>query len=859
MSIWEGIGKAAAEAAEALKTPAVPEAAARGTAEHPTVIKPGTIQPRTRAFMPDVPVAGVPEVAKEVNVTQNRTQTLPDKIQGLKTMLGGFIRRNPNLPKDVQEKMYTGSWRKNAADEVADLDVADWLKPLQTNPVEQHKLVSNYMTTADEVAQALRMGKTHVRDIPVETWQQSLSMLQAAVDKDPEVQQTLKNIRGGLDEQFDDMAARQWIPQDRYLEDYTPIRRINAMADGLASITGEEPEALKSRLIAAQRERSGGLDPREGDLVSTLRSTRAEYLRKVAEHELALDLFSDPTINLTEHYRNGEPLPKNVRVVRTGPGMFGATIKSNEGYFLDGALKSMDPKGQLNLGGFVVPNAIADAIAHFNTPVHTGAENKWYKAGTNIAKMLTVYNLANTNVNRPSDLAVAMFLPGEGPAHPMGVLRWYGEATKAAYKGSFNKGGTIVNLHGRPVDVWDLAIREGLTSGTIAHDVGGGLHVPPEIARLYPEAEQNHANWLQQIGRTLESDRLATEASPRIAAGLEAVERTGDWSQFGKVGRDVTFRYGAGSPQMATFPAIRMISPFITFQGLATARILDMANAKSLGTRGRLALGVMAVPLSFWMWNTQSDEYKQVENALPEYERNQLHIIVPDPINPAKVRRDVEGQPVVLRFRYWVPEQVMSQVGMGNLAERIGREAQGRDTPMQFLEQSGQQAGQSIGNMMVLPQIVKEMATGKSEAGQALSPVDLLNRAAPITRVVTNSVERAQNYGLAEGVKTAAGEAAGLRFAKPRHVDAQLLDAQLQDAVREMRQAKGAFATAAKNKSGSDFTDAKNDFLKKVKEVQRLQKQVKAEKEAGYAPPKADRSLTEVRRAGIQRANKEEK
>lgn len=851
MPSFSGVLKAVIEAA---RKPAVPEAVARGTAEHPAILDPAIIQPLTKERAPKVPFAGAKEIRPIVRETKDVMPSLADKVQHVKTQIGGLIRRDPNLPKDVQEKLYRGAWRSQAADEVADLDVAQWFSPLQRDPTAQATLVADYMVTADEVAQAMRYGKTHIKEIPIETWKSSLDALQKQVDSDPEIQQAIGAIRAGLDEQFDDLAARQWIDRSRYLHDYTPIRRISAVLDGLATFYGEDAEALKSRLLTQQHKRTGSQNARETDLIKVLRATRGEYLRKVAEHEAFLDLAADPTINVTEHFANREQLPKGFRVYRPGAGAFGSTVKSNEGYFIDAALKALDPKGNITLGGWVFPSPIVEALEHFSTPVHTGAENWWYKTGSRISRMLTVYNPANTNVNRVSDLLVALTTPGEGPTHAMGVLRWYGKAAKASYKGAYGKGKDLVNLHGRTVDIWDLAVREGLTSGTIAHDVGAGLQVPPEILRLYPEAELNYQNWWDKILKTMQADRLATEASPRIAAGLEAVERTGDWSQFGKVGRDITFRYGAGSPRVAQFPAIRMISPFLQFQGLATARILDMAGSKSMSTKARVALATISVPLSFYMWNSQNDEYKQVELALPEYERNQLHIIVPDPLDPAKVRRDIEGQPVVLRFRYWVPEQVMAMAGLGNLPERVHRVVTGRDTPIQFSKQTVGQAGENVSSMLVLPAIIREVMTGKTESGMNVSGLDLVGRVAPATRIGINAARKAEDYGPVEGAKTAFSEAAGLRFAKPRHVDYKLLDAQLQEAIRLMREKKGALVGAAKNKGGHEFKKAHKEFMEAVKDVKRLKDVIKREKASGYAPPKGDRTTTARRRAVVKKA-----
>lgn len=848
------------EAVEAIKSPAIPEAAARGTAEHPKILDPALIKPSTTVRAPEIPFKGSPEpaVMKATRATEVKDVTTSERIQNLKTQIGGLIRRDPNLPKDIQEKLYEGSWRANAADDVADLDIAQWFSPLKSSPAEQATLINDYMITADEVAQALRYGKDKIRDVHIDVWKNSLDRLQGAVDSDPEVVESLARIRAGLDEQFDDMAARNWIDKTRYLDDYTPIRRINAVMEGLATFYGEQPDALKSRLLDAQRKRTGGQGARETDLLNVFRATRSEYLRKIAEHETFLDFIADPTLNVTDKFSNGQEIPRNLAVFRPGAGAFGSTVKAKEGYYLDGALKSIDPKGYINTGGWVFPRPLVEAMSHFSKPKHTSQENAWYRMGSALSKNLTVYNPANTNVNRVSDLLVAMFTPGEASAQPVGVLKWYGKAAKASYKGAYGKGKTIINLHGKDVDVWDLAIREGLTSGTVAHDVGMENPLPPELLRLHPEAEAAHSNWWANTVRNLEADRLATEASPRIAAGLEAVERTGDWSQFGRVGRDVTFRYGAGAPRASQFPALRLISPFLQFQGLATARILDMAASKNLGTKGRLALSLIAVPLSFHMWNQQNDEYVQVENALPEYERNQLHIIVPDPLNPAKVRKGVDGQPVILRFRYWVPEQVASTIGLGNLPARVDRVLKGRDTPMQFMEQTGSSAAESISNQLVIPALVSEALTGKNQQGRPMTGLDRLLRTVPGTRIVANAAESNENYGPEEAAKVAAYEAAGLRFARPRHVDAKLLDAQLQDAIREMKEAKAAFVGAARNKTGTDTIEARDVLEKKIQEVKRLKKQIKSEKDAGYNPPPTDKNATAKRKASVQKSLKED-
>jgi hypothetical protein len=818
---------------------------------------------------PGIPFPGPEPIREAVRATENRAApTTTEKVMGLREVAESFVRPDPGVSKPVEEIMFQGRSRSRASQDVADLDVGEWYKPLTKDPVNQNTLISDYMTTADEVAQATRYGKDRIRDIHIDLWKDTLDKLQAQVDADPEVQQTLENIRNGLDEQFGDMSARNWIAKDRYLNDYTPIRRLNATAEALAGYIGEDPDAMKSRILSQMMKRQGGSAPRESDLPALLRGVRAEYLAKVAEHEAFLDLLADPTVNLTEKYitpngRIDENLPSNLRVVRPGPGMFGATLKSPEGYFLDGALQHLDAKGQVNVGGYVMPKHVADAIEHFHPRTLKGIEKSIYKHSLSLMKNLTVYNPKNTNVNRVGDLATALFFPGEGKGHAMGILRWMGKATEAGYKGAFNREGRVkITLHGRTVDLWDQAVREGMTSGTLVqHLAGSEAALPPELARLYPAIEANHANWLQNAKQTLQADRLATEVAPRIAAGLEAVERTGDWKEFGRVGRDITFRYGAGAPRAANFPVVKMFDPFIQYMGLATSRFLEMAGSRNLGPKGRIIVGLAAVPFAMWKWNTQNDTYQQVENSLPRDERNLPHIILGSFEDPSQPQRDVDGNPVVLRFKYFVPEQVAQMVGLAQVPGRVGRILEGRDSPIQFLKDTGAQASRSLGDMLVLPTMVKEAISGKSElTGKQMTPVEWANRVMPITRIGTKAIERGATYGPAEGAKTLFTEASGASFIRGRHKGAALLDADVKDSQRSLADAKRSLRWAMRNGTPQQVKDAQSKIKDVQKEHARLMKQVREERAAGYKPPAADikahRARLEANRKAAQEGRK---
>lgn len=830
------IMQALESAGKAIKEP-IGLPAKRGTAAHPTLLKAAQeAGPPITQRAPEVPFHGRHETRTIVRTTaEKEPRTLAGSITGVKESLKALVEPFPTVSKDISEKLYRGAWRKEASAPVADLDVAQWFRPLQKAPVEQAALVHDFMITTDEVAQAMRGGHDKIKDIPLDVWQQSAQQLQTKVEADPEVAATVKNVRAGLDEMFNDMVGRGWIDPKRYLGDYTPIRRLNAMLDGLAEFTGEDPTALKSRLLSSQQKRGGPIGTRETDVLDLLRRTRTEYLEKVAQHEAFVELLADPTINFTDAYVGKDMVDKGLRVYRTGPGMFGATAKSKEGYLLDSHLRAIDPKGKLTPGGYVFPEKVVQALETFNRRHLSGEEGKWAKASSTLAKWLTVYNPANTQINRGSDLLVAMFLPEEGTSHPIGVLKWYGEATKASYGRAFGDKAHYVTLHGKTVDISDLAVREGLTTGTIQHEVGGEM-APLELMRLTPEGQQMHNQWLGHIGKTMEADRLATEMAPRIASGLEAVERTGDWSQFGKVGRDITFRYGAGAPAASRFPIARAMAPFMQFQGLATQRMLAMAGAKGMAPKARLALGVVAVPMAIHAWNTQNDDYKNAELSLLDFERNQMHVFMPDPANPAKVKRAIDGSPVALRMRLWVPDQVAGFVGFGNFAPRASRVLEGRDTPMQFAKDSIKQGTENVSSMLVVPSLVREVVSGRTSTGKELTLTERLERPLPAIRAAHDVVQTGINYGVGEASAKFMQEITGMKPAISAHAGTTLLDAQLKEAQRKLAVARREKAIYAKNgpphklKASLKKIDAAAEELRRIAKMRKKLNPPKGEK-----------------------------
>lgn len=833
--------RAVAEGVRAFKEPVgLPPVEARGTPEAPVLLqealaKGAPVQDRA----PGVPFHGEPETKQAVRTTFK--PPLPDPIGTLKMLAKGFIDRDPELTtsvlrdNDLSMKMYEGAWRTEAAPHIADRDIANLLSVMKRDPVNQMSLLNDYFITMDELTQATKRKANKIYDVDVDVWKRSADILQKKVEEDPEVAQAARNVRDHLDNQWQELVDLGWIDPKRRIENYTPIRRINAMLEGMAQFTGEDPQALKLRVLSQQKRRTVSFGPRETDLISLLRQHRTEFLAKRAQHEAFLDFVTDPTLNFTEQMI-GKELPENLAIYRPGAGAFGSTAKTAEGKFLDAHLKAIDPQGKYAVSGYVFPKKLVQAINEFDKRTLVGSESKVAKLQAGLGKWLTVYNPVNTNVNRGSDLFVAMFFPETGKAQPLGILRWYGKANKIAYDTAFGGKRHIVELHGKKVDIGDLAVREGLSTGTIQHEVGGEL-MPSDFLQYTPEAKALHTKWFTSITGMLEADRLATEMAPRIAAGLEAVERTGDWSQFGKIGREITFRYGAGGPRMTKLPIVKAMAPFLMYQGLATQRFLHTLGAKGMEPKVRLAVGLVAIPWAINQWNNQNDSYRQAELSLPEYERNQMHIWMPDFIDPSKPKLAVDGSPVALRFRLLMPDQVAAFVGLGNLAPRVERVMSGRDTPMQFVKQTVKMGGESISGALVYPQIVQQLVGARSLSGAPVEGVTgRVERALPLARLGASTYRTARDYGLQDASLRFAEELSGLRPARTMHKGTGLYDAQLVEAKKALADAKMRFAMF-KLTDTEKAQNALKDVYSAAAEVKRLGEQIKKEKAEGYNPP----------------------
>lgn len=810
-SVFQKIGRAMAR-------PAVPELVHRGTAEAPTLLQ-EAIERGTGITerAPDVPYHGDPELRAATRATEApKKMTVVDGIQAGKEVLGSFFRADPNLAKDVQKILVRGRWRGASSQHIADRVFREVYAPLTDRPVEKTALMHDYLIAADEVAQALRQGRDVAMDKPLAQVMDHMSKLEQLVSNDPEIDQAIANRRDLWDNIFNDMIARGWSVPEHYLEDYTPIRKLRAIHDGLATQSGEN---LKVKKLSAEYHRTNAAGDRETNLLSLEHELIGKYFRKVAEHEAFTELISDKTIDLTHKFKVQDKLPLGLRIYRPGAGMIGYMRKPPIDDVIGGMIEELDmPKDVLQPGDYVFAEPLTRALEHYHQG-HAASrlENTFRTAGRTLARWWTVYNPANTRLNMASDLILAMHgLPGEA-AHPVGILKWYPTALKAAYKGAFEKGKSFVKIGDQTVDLWELVENAGLAESTLLHQVQG-QKMSGDLMRLIPETMQKQQFILFDV---MQRDRLGTELAPRIAAGLEAWERTGNISEFGRVGREITLHYGAGAPLASRMPIVRILSPFIQYIGLASGRVFDLLKAPE--SRVRTVASMMAVPTVTWMWNNQNDEYRKVEDALPDYMRDQAHVTAPDPLDPSKPRYDTVGRPLVIPFRFSVPEEVMKMAGLGNIVSRIHRGVRGRQTPGELGKDVVSRAAKTaVETFTLTPGFLKEFVSGKTSTGQEIKLPDRITRLLPGARPLVEGVRDAELVGPKEAALRAGLTVAGMRPANVMRRGDVLSDVDIVTARRKVSEAKSRLRRAILNEGPSAVKDAEKKFDEAVAGVERI-------------------------------------
>lgn len=819
--------------ARALSEPAIPEESLRGTAESPTVasrsearglpVRPYAPSVTTQVLDPQYRID--PSLEDKLSQTYDSYSPWEERLQKVKTFLGGFFSPTPNMPKDIQAKMLDARTRVSAADEAAARDLAAQLSPLSSvvgkkgEPAFNATLMFRQLKIADALSYMDDSGIDVYQGIERPVWEDANNKLIQWVKDNPHVQEASANIRSGLDEIFNDMVNRGWIIPDRYREQYTPMKKINSVLSSLGDMTGETSDQVKSRILSSMRHRpdaakDAAID--ESNMLHILAGARSEYYRKVAEHELFQKIINDPTINMTERYRGIQTLPADMGVYFPGQGMMGHTALSKEGRMLADAAKDIDPDAKVHVGGWILPKSLIEELKSFHPTPHSKAEEIMVKGGRKMAKYLTVYNPANTAVNLVSDAVVAMFgMPGE-KAQPLGFLRWYAEGIKAG--NAYVKGNQHwVTINGQRINLTDLMLQEGVGESSLVSDLSDRSQ-SAFLKQFIPGEEKKGIDPLSRLGKGMEMTRQSVELYPRIAAGLEALERTGDVKEFGRVARNITLNFGPGSPKMSKVPILRFMSPFLSFQGLATERLFKSLSME--GSRARTLAGMLAVPAAVFLWNSQNDEYKIAARSIGSSDKTTLPVVVPNPKDISKPLRDDNGNPVIIRMKYFVPEQVLQMAGLGNLPTRVSRVIEGRDTPADFLGDTAKGPFEAMKNLATVPAIFIEQASGKSAlSGKPMSMQDRLERLIPFLRIPFSMGRELQNAGLDNipagllpAGRAAMVEATGLRPMRTTTMVGHVFDADLKEAIAEQRMAQREFELAAASK----------DKMQKVRAARKL-------------------------------------
>ncbi len=821
--ILEGLAKSFEAGKAALATPAIPEAAQRLAHPEALLLK-GKAAPSPVGMRAEgVPFEGNPELQAATRSTENKVNTIEDMVRSVKRGFLSFIQADPDLPKDLQRKLIDARHAENMADELAGKTIREVHAPI-LGDARRIARVFDYSVTADEVAQAARDGRDVIHGVDASKWMDQLDQMKSVIDTDPISAQVVKNRQAMWDTIHEDMVKEGAIIPERYAEDYTPMRHLSSVVRGLANVTGND--GLVKELSAAQR-RTGGGGPRETNLAVIEHKVLGNYLRWKAMKQTFNEIMADPAINRTGQYQVGDILPHGWSVWQPGPGMPGYVPKEKDADMVLGLLKeaydkSLKPAQRENArivsGGYVIPTPLADAFQNFSKTIPSQASNGWYKSGAFASRWLTVYNPRNTFLNLMSDLPVAMLgLPGE-KAHPIGVLKFYTTGLRNGLEHAFTGKGSVIEVNGQKIDVSDLIKQEAVGGTTHMAQITGGHDIHPELTGLTPGLEQQR-NPLQLLGDFAKNFRQGVELAPRIAAGLDALQRTGSEKEFGRVARAATLEYGAGAPLASKQPAVRLISPFLQFAGLAIGRVSELLGTQ--GSRARTLAAVAGLPVVTMMWNIRNEAFRKVNDAVPEYERQSPYIIVPDFNDPNVPLRDIEGKPVVWRFRLSVPEQAMQMVGLGNIASRIGRVVTGQDKPMDFLKETGQGAGESIASQLTTPGLVDAVARGQDRFGNELDIGQKIMRVAPLGKVFTEGISATKDYGPAEGVKRAAEELTGFSGANVERRGKVVLDATLMAHVRKVKQLTAKYRTAVMNKSPSEqqkWRDRRREAVKELRD-----------------------------------------
>lgn len=744
-----------------------------------------------------------------------------ERLGRLGKLAGAFTRNEAELDPEARTAFADARSKWLSAEENARLDVEDAVtKHISTDPVKKATLLSDLMTTAHEIAiHPLRMkrlreatgdvgtrfindydAKVHPGGLTIGQLTRNMIRINEAVKAEPEVLQAHQGARKLLDETFADMVNRGALSADRYVHEYTPIEKLE-LVTGVLGITPTQKAG--GRVTSAMKGLTAeGQALRETDVLRTIVQARSAWYRKVAEDELVQKILDNPQYNLTDQFQPHQPIPKGLSIWRPGVGMPGYGKRPKAEEFADGFIDEIhhnDPT--FEPGDYVVPTEIAEALSKFRPQRLSRRAQSFADLGAKIARLWTVYNPTNTVTNLPGDILISTASEGSAK-NALGFLRVLG--TTRPWKEAVN-----VAIGKRTALADEFRRKVGGT--TLISDIGG-VPVPSEFSRFY----QKPIAGLGAVKNTMKKIRYGSEAVPRIAEMIrQQAAGVTDKDAIARSARRISLEYGSGAPDVARNPYAKFLSTFIQFYGLATERTLQL-----LGKKGSAAV-LAAVPTGFMLWNYQNEEYAKAENSLADWERSQLHTILPGP--DGKPMLDDKGKPVVVRFRWWIPEQVLNTFGLGNIPSRVRRVVEGRTTPSEFLASIPQQAGQNISRLGGVLETARQVASGTTPTGQTIEGVKGAARAiSPQVRQIDDAIRVARNEGTGKGALKLVASTLGISFATVRSRGKVLLDTDIQNSKKKMQLYVSRMKFARMRQQKADYEDAKKALINERKTLQRL-------------------------------------
>lgn len=766
----------------------VPEAADRAAGEALRVSKPGAVAYRN----PDISF-GEGKINQEAltSVPSPQKVTAEGRARRLAEAFGGLFEAHPGVPKDIDKLAKQARWRSDAADAVARHTVKDRvfskLQGSLDERVAKAELLQRLIVNTDDLASMERKMKADpdasITSTAGRTWDQvahAQRVLVTAAGKHPDVSAAYQGYRNLVDEMFDGYVKRGYISPDRQLADYTPFVKIQQINDANGRLGGAGAKRTETVLSQMKARGKSGEDIglRHTGALRLIVDQLSDFQTKAAEDEMLAAILGDKTLNRSAEFPAGTALPEGFVRYRPEPGMPGYGVKDPAGNAVAGFVNTVAGGGKdAYFHGFVLPERVVRFINEFHPANPPEMQSKVYKAGSALARQMTVYNVSNTALNLQGDLMTALLgKPGE-KAQPLGLLKHYFKAADSAIKGI---------LRGVEGPEYVKALESGATTGTFASTIDG-VPIDAEMAALLGEQVKGG---FSKVPQAFKAYRQVVEATPRIAAGMEAEARGAD---FGDAARFASLEFGHGAPAHTRNATFRFMFPFWQFMGLASKRVFDLVRTP--GSRGRTLAALAIPPVATMLWNTQNPEFTKVENSLPKYYDDLMHVIVPDPRDPSKPLIDTQGKPVVVPMRWLITEQVAQMFGLGNMASRVRNVMVGRsDLPKLISEVPGNVARQ-VAQQAVPLNIAGSVATGKDQlTGEERPRAELIAKSLPLGRDIIDTYKAAKNYGGAAVAQKVVSKVAGVTYLNPlgkgkRDADIVDLIAQRNDARKKMRSA----------------------------------------------------------------------